>query len=95
MLLGVPCVTTDVGGVKDMIVHGKEGYMYPFDEPYIAAYYIKQIFNSVDLSERFSKNARKHAKQTHCKEINNNTLINIYRELNQTPKFSGRGSISI
>ena len=33
MLLGVPTVSSDVGGVKNMLTHGKEGFIYPADEP--------------------------------------------------------------
>lgn len=44
MILGVPTISSDVGGVKNMLVHEQEGYIYPFDEPYMLAYYIKKIF---------------------------------------------------
>ena len=42
MLLGVPCVSSDVGGVKNLMKHEEEGYVYQTDAPYMLAYYIKK-----------------------------------------------------
>ena len=41
MLLGVPCVSSDVGGVKNLVKHEEEGYVYQTDAPYMLAYYVK------------------------------------------------------
>ena len=38
MILGVPTVSSDVGGVKNMLTHGQEGFIYPADEPYMLEY---------------------------------------------------------
>ncbi|OAA94201.1 glycosyltransferase family 4 protein [Clostridium coskatii] len=81
MLLGVPCVSSDVGGVKDMLEHNKEGYIYQHDAPYMLAYYICKIFKDDKLAYYFSKNARQHAKKTHSKEENLMTMLNIYKEI--------------
>jgi glycosyltransferase involved in cell wall biosynthesis len=35
MILGVPCVSSDVGGVSDMIKHREEGFVYQTDAPYM------------------------------------------------------------
>jgi len=78
MLLGVPCVASDVGGVVDMMTHREEGYIYPFDENYMLAYYIMKIFNEEDFVEKISKNARKKALATHSQVSNTKDLINIY-----------------
>lgn len=81
MILGMPVVASDVGGVKNMLTHGSEGYIYPADEPYMLAYYIDEIFSNIDDAKIFGANARNHAMKTH-NEINNyNTLINIYSEI--------------
>lgn len=77
MLLGVPTISSDVGGVKNMIEHNKEGYIYPFDEEYMIAYYIEKIFEGKDCKE-LSQNASNHAKITHGREKNFRALIEIY-----------------
>lgn len=55
MLLGVPVVSSDVGGVKNMMIHGREGYIYPADEPYMIAYYICEIFGNDEIANIFRK----------------------------------------
>lgn len=84
MLLGVPVVSSDVGGVKNMLVHGEEGYVYQPDASYMLAFYISEIFKSDALAHRFSENAQKHATQIFDKEENYNMLIEIYNMLSKS-----------
>ena len=79
MLLGVPTVSSDVGGVKNLLTHGEEGLVYPYDEPKVLAYYIKRIFDDDDLARRFSENARKRAADIYDSEKNAQRLKEIYR----------------
>ena len=44
MALGVPCVASCVGGNQDMLRDRVDGYLYPFDEFYMLAHYICEIF---------------------------------------------------
>lgn len=83
MLLGVPSISSDVGGVKNMMEHGKEGYVFPFDEPYMIAYYADQIFSSDERAKQLSANAKVRASQTHDPEKNANTMWDIYEEICQ------------
>lgn len=81
MLLGVPCVSSDVGGVRSIMEHGKDGYTYQVDAPYMLAHYIKQIFGNQKKSEIMGKNAKLHAKNTHDRVENAKKLIEIYQEI--------------
>lgn len=81
MILGVPVVSSDVGGVKNMLEHGREGYVYPFDEPYMAAYYINKIFGEEDKLLTMCENAREHALKTHDREENLKTQMRIYENI--------------
>ena len=81
MLLGVPCISSDVGGVKNMLVHNLEGYIYQADAPYMIAYYVKKVFNEADCALIISKNAKSHAGKTHNRDENLKMLLKIYREL--------------
>lgn len=81
MILGVPTVSSDVGGVKNMLDHNKEGFVYQPDAPYMAAHYIKRIFENDDLARELSGNARKHAEITHNSEENYLTLMSIYSKI--------------
>lgn len=81
MMLGVPVITSDVGGVKNMFTHNQDGFIYQHDAPYMLSYYIEEIFQKPELVNHFSQSARKHAKITHDKSINCNTLLKIYEEI--------------
>lgn len=81
MILGVPTVSSDVGGVKNMLTHEKEGFVYQADAPYMLAYYIEKLFEDVCLQKEFSQNARSHALHTHNRFENTETVLNIYNDI--------------
>lgn len=81
MILGLPIVASNVGGNKDMMVHGKEGFLYPVDEPYMLAYYIAKLFEEEALCEKFSVAAQRHARITHDPFANKKQLTSIYRSI--------------
>ncbi|KKK39024.1 glycosyl transferase family 1 [Mesobacillus campisalis] len=81
MILGVPCVSSNVGGISDMLEHKDEGFIYQADAPYMLAYYICEILGNESLAQQFSKNAREHALKTHNSLANTKQLIRIYEEI--------------
>lgn len=80
MLLGVPCVAADVGGVRNMLKEG-EGYVYPSTAPYMLAHDIVEVFRMEEQAEEMGKLARQHAMNTHDPEENRDRLLDIYREI--------------
>ena len=81
MLLGVPCVAADVGGVTTMLSHEKEGFVYQSTAPYMLAHYICQVFAMEDAAAAMGSAAREHALLTHDPEKNLRDLLNIYKTL--------------
>lgn len=81
MLLGVPCISSDVGGVKNLLRHEEEGYVYQTDAPYMLAYYVKKIFAMKRQVEIFGNAARIHASDTHDREKNLSILLSIYHKV--------------
>lgn len=81
MLLGLPSICSDVGGVKNMMNHGSEGYVYQSDAPYMLSYYLKKIFSDVEKTVCMGNNAREHAHKTHDRKRNASRLIEIYRDI--------------
>lgn len=81
MILGVPCVASDVGGVSDMLKHKEEGFIYQADAPYMLAHYVCEIFGNEKLALEFSDNAKKHALQTHNPVTNTKRLLDIYEDI--------------
>lgn len=84
MLLGVPSVAAAVGGIPDMLLHKKEGFLYQHDAPYMLAFYICEIFEKKDLALKFSNNARRHALNTHDRDENIGILTEIYNNILET-----------
>lgn len=81
MILGVPCVASDVGGTVSLFNNYEDGYMYPADEPSMLAYYINKIFEDDDLAMKFSGNARQHACLTHSRNDIFKKMLKIYGEI--------------
>lgn len=81
MLLGVPCVSGDVGGVTNLMTHGKEGYVYQSTAPYMLAYYMKRVFAMEAEAGTMGMAARSHAAKTHAPDKNLRDLMDIYQEL--------------
>lgn len=81
MLLGVPCVSADVGGVTNLMAHNEEGYVYQSTAPYMLAYHIQQVFAMENKAEALGRRAHAHAANTHAPEKNLQDLLGIYREL--------------
>ena len=84
MLLGVPCVASDVGGTRSMLSSGIEGYLYPFNETYLLDRYIDEIFSNRELAEMFSQNSRNKARQRHDQKHNYQQLLSIYNDIMHT-----------
>lgn len=81
MLLGVPSVAADVGGIHNLLMDGGDGLLYPAGNVEELAKQIIEIFSKETISEKFSDNARKHARQTHDADQNYYKLMQIYREI--------------
>lgn len=81
MLMGVPVVASDVGGVKNLLVHNLEGYIYQCDAYYMLAYYVCKVFDDQEQTLLISANAAKHAGDTHDPVKNMEQLISIYTNI--------------
>ncbi len=81
MLLGVPCVAADVGGVADLMTHKKEGYVYQSAAAYMLSGYIQQIFDLEDRAAELGRQAKIHAAVTHDPGTNLNRLLEIYKTM--------------
>ena len=81
MILGVPCVVADVGGVTTMMTHDSEGFIYQSTAPYMLAHYIKTVFAMEENAAAMGQAARTHALDTHDPETNLRDLLDIYTEI--------------
>lgn len=77
-ILGVPVVSSYVGGVIDRIEHGVDGYLYQHDSPEMLAYYIKKVFEDTDKTKVMSDIGRSRAQVMFDKKANVERIINVY-----------------
>lgn len=81
MLLGMPIVASDVGGIKSLLEHNKEGILYQETAPYMLADGVIRIFENDDLACQLGENAYKRACITHDREENINNLLGVYKSI--------------
>lgn len=81
MLLGVPSVASSVGAIPEMIDHGKDGFLYPFERTDLLAEYVCRIFADDDLAKCFSERGHIHAARTYDREKNASDLLKMYETI--------------
>ena len=81
MLLGMPVIASDVGGVKSIITHQVDGLLYQTDAPYMLADAIMKVFDNVKWACKLGENAQKRASEIHDRVKNTETLKDIYIEM--------------
>lgn len=81
MLLGVPVVSSAVGGVPDLVTDEEEGLLYCADNVNALAMAVTRIFEDRELAKRLSAAARVRARKTHDADENYRTLCRMYREI--------------
>lgn len=81
MLLGVPAVAADVGGVRDLMADGREGRVYEPGHVDALAQHILDLFAMGDLAAELGRAAREHAFSTHDPKKNLRDLLAIYEKL--------------
>ena len=80
-ILGVPCISSYVGGTPDMIQHHKTGFLYRFEEVEMLAQYLKHIFLNDDMASEISTNGIEVATSRHDRKTNCVNLKNIYNKI--------------
>lgn len=78
MLLGVPCVASQVGGIPDLLDDGRDGILVPPGDIEALASRICEVMEKDDITRLYSINAKKHAYRTHDSESNFAQLLIAY-----------------
>ncbi|MBQ2986521.1 MAG: glycosyltransferase family 4 protein [Tyzzerella sp.] len=81
MLVGMPCVSSFVGGAMDYAKSEEEALFYRFDEPEMLAHQIDRIWSHDGLAVHLSQQAKKRAKCRQNFEEVSNGLLEIYKTL--------------
>lgn len=81
MLIGLPVISSFVGGVSSMIENEKSGLLYQSNQPNVLANYIIELFKNDSLCLNLSNHEKIKASNIYDIDVNINTLKNIYVEI--------------
>jgi len=92
MLLGVPCVSAETGGVSSVFTDGEDGILYtgyrtddtnPGGERQVwdLAQAVIEMWANEERRERYCQSAAEHASQTHNREENYRRMLEIYEDI--------------
>jgi len=81
MLLGLPSIGADVGGVRNLMHDGTEGIVYPSGDVQALTDGILDLLALEDRAAALGEAARAHAMKTHDPQKNLQDLIQIYNEI--------------
>jgi colanic acid/amylovoran biosynthesis glycosyltransferase len=78
MASSLPVVSTDVGGVAEMVRDGETGLLVSQNDPVATAEAIARLLDDVELARSFGREGRKRAKEIFSIEKNVRTLREIF-----------------
>ena len=78
MLIGCPCIASNVGGANSFVSDGDDGFLYPFNEPYTLADRIMRLLSDDELSVSFSEKSRHKASKIYNRRENYQMMMRIY-----------------
>jgi len=81
MILGMPCITTFVGGTGSLLKDGQEGVLIQDGDPWAMAGAVLDLKNDPEKAAYLGKNARERALKRHEKDSVVNGLIDIYQTI--------------
>lgn len=81
MMVGMPCISSYVGGVPEYVKLGGNGLLYRFEEYEVLASLIDKVFKDDDLAEKLSQAAREDMFLLHNGDDLFNKITNVYDAL--------------
>jgi glycosyltransferase involved in cell wall biosynthesis len=78
MMVGVPCIASDAGGIPSMLKHEVEGLIYPHQSTAGLAKNIEKLIDDRELALNFGQNARQTAMKRHDPKRITQLTIDMY-----------------
>lgn len=80
-IVGMPIVSTMVGGISTLVRNGEEGDLLPANDPWQIANAIIELSKDKERMIRYSTNSRQHALERHNPDIIKAQLLKCYNDL--------------
>jgi len=77
----VPAVASDVGGIRDIVIHEKTGLLVPEKDPKALADAIVRIFNDRTLAKKLTENATTHTNEHFTWDAVTDGIDGVYRSM--------------
>lgn len=74
----LPVISTDVGGIAEMVLNGETGLLVPQNDPVATAEAIARLINNPELAQSFGREGRKRAEEIFSIEKNVKALREIF-----------------
>mgnify|MGYP001410707395 FL=1 len=87
-ILGLPVLSTNVGGISSLIKDGETGLLFPANDPYTLAALIQKLNLQPDLAIQLGQAAREQALNRHNPEKIKDTISCIYKKILKNEKNS-------
>jgi glycosyltransferase involved in cell wall biosynthesis len=81
MAAGVPVVSTDVGGIAEIIEHGQTGFLAAAGDSQTLAAHILDVLNDSSRRENIVSRARERAMTVFAEEQMHSQYLDLYREM--------------
>lgn len=86
MMLGVPCIAADVGGIADLASSPTEALIYPSSDTRRLAEYISNVFDNPSLAASLSQNGKDRAERLYDRTRNIKAFEQILTDIQKSPK---------
>lgn len=81
MLVGMPCISSFVGGIGSLITDNYDGILVQNGDAYVLAGAIKELCLNKEKSLMLAQNAKKTAMERHNKENIVRNILNVYKQI--------------
>lgn len=86
MIVGMPCISSYVGGIPEYVSHGENGLLYRYEEYALLAEYIVKLFEDDELCLKLSANARNSMLKFHASGDQFDRITSIYKNVKGVKK---------
>lgn len=83
MSFGIPCIATNVNGNKDLVENKLNGFLFNLDKPQMAANYLVQLADDLNLWRRFASEARNLVNGKYSLAMMNEKIKFLYEEVSR------------
>lgn len=80
-LIGCPVITTNVGGIPDIVRGGEAGILFPYNEPHTLAFRLMDLFHNPSRMIELSNREYEMSHKRHNPEYIAKTIIDIYQKV--------------